>query len=335
MELSKMSLTLPRYPLEAGRLDSMASWPPTWHVFEKLHVDALLAAEAAGRPLLIRGEPGTGKSQIAHAAAFMARRMFIPFVVDSRTEASDLMWRFDAVARLSDAHLSAAAGTGAERGLEPHRYVQPGPLWWAFNWGTAETQRQRLRVPAAAPERPPFDWTPAQGTVLLLDEIDKAEAEVPNGLLEALGNGRFSVPLLGEVVRRPDDVPAPLVVITTNDERELPPAFLRRCLVLTLQLPRGRALEAFLVKRGRLHFPALAERHPAVLQGAAEMLREDRRKARAEGIYEPGLSEYLDLLRAIESVGGDPMQRLVDLRAFTFVKQPLIGSPADHDEQDD
>lgn len=313
----------------------MASWPSSQHLFEKIHVDALQAAEAAGRPLLIRGEPGTGKSQLAHAAAFTARRMFIPFVIDSRTEASDLMWRFDAVARLSDAHLSAAAGTGAERGLEPHRYVQPGPLWWAFNWDTAEAQRQRLRVPAAAPEKPPFDWSPAQGTVLLLDEIDKAEAEVPNGLLEALGNGRFMVPLLGEVVRRPDDVPAPLVIITTNDERELPPAFLRRCLVLTLRLPRGKALEEYLMKRGRLHFPALAERHPDVLKDAAEMLREDRREAHREGVYEPGLSEYLDLLRAIESVGGDPMQRLKDLRAFTFVKQPLIGSAADREEQED
>lgn len=328
-------MKLPQYPLTSRRLESMASWPSSQHLFEKIHVDALQAAEAAGRPLLIRGEPGTGKSQLAHAAAFTAHRMFIPFVIDSRTEASDLMWRFDAVARLSDAHLSAAAGTGAERGLEPHRYVQPGPLWWAFNWSTAEAQRQRLRVAAAAPELPPFDWSPAQGAVLLLDEIDKAEAEVPNGLLEALGNGRFMVPLLGEVVRRPDDVPAPLVIITTNDERELPPAFLRRCLVLTLRLPRGKALEEYLMKRGRLHFPALAERYPDVLKGAAEMLRKDRRKAHIEGVYEPGLSEYLDLLRAIESVEGHPMERLEDLRAFTFVKQPLIGSTADREEPED
>lgn len=289
-------------------LDGSDGLPASGHLWETPQIDALTAAHAAQRPLLVRGEAGSGKSQLARAAARILGTTLHKEVIHARFEARDLLYRFDSLQRLADAqaHLT-------DKVSKLEAYVRHGKLWQAV----LDCQPRKARP------------------VLLLDEIDKAEAEVPNGLLEALGNGRFSVPLLGEVVRRPDDVPAPLVVITTNDERELPPAFLRRCLVLTLQLPRGRALEAFLVKRGRLHFPALAERHPAVLQGAAEMLREDRRKARAEGIYEPGLSEYLDLLRAIESVGGDPMQRLADLRAFTFVKQPLIGSAIDHDAQDD
>ena len=326
----------PRLPDYADRridLPAMGSWPATRHVFDDEHVEALRAAEAAGRPLLVRGDPGTGKSQLAHAAAVAARRLFIPFVVDARTETSDLMWRFDAVARLADAHLagvqriSDAGGASTASGLDAAAYVQPGPLWWAFHWQGAIDQAQRSRVRCAVPERPPanFDWSPAKGTVLLIDEIDKAEAEVPNGLLEAMGNGRFSVPLVGAEVVRPRDQPPPLLVITTNDERELPAAFLRRCLVLTLTLPAGDRLAGYLVERGQLHFPDLAALHPDVLRDAAGMLLEDREQALADGVYAPGLAEYLDLLRALHHVGGDPHARLAWLRRFAFRKQPRLG----------
>ncbi|WP_300327634.1 hypothetical protein [Accumulibacter sp.] len=84
--------------------------------------------------------------------------------------------------------------------------------------------------------------------MLLIDEIDKAEADLPNGLLEALGNGRFSVPPLARAVARPAGAPVPLVIVTSNEERELPAAFLRRCLVLTLRLPKAHGeLIAYLV----------------------------------------------------------------------------------------
>ena len=129
---------------------------------------------------------------------------------------------------------------------------------------------------------------------------------MPNGLLEALGNGRFTVGLTGEVVERQGQQPAPLVIITTNDERELPAAFLRRCLVLTLALPKGSALVDHLVKLGRLHFPALAQAHDKVLKSAAEMLVDDRQQAYDAGVYQPGPAEYLDLLRAMVGLGGPP-----------------------------
>ncbi len=319
---------LPTYAEPELALPAMGAWPATRHVFEPEHIDALRAAEAAGRPLLVRGDPGTGKSQLAHAAAFAAKRRFLPFVVDARTESSDLMWHFDAVARLADAHLSSVPGSGVAAGLDSSRYVQPGILWWAFDWAGAQQQLTQARTPATAPAEPPYAWAPAQGCVVLIDEIDKAEAEVPNGLLEALGNGRFAVPLAHSVgvVKRPDDMPAPLVIITTNDERELPPAFLRRCLVLTLQLPEGEALVEHLVQRGALHFPGFAERTQAagqdLLREAAQLLCDDRREAHRHGVYEPGLAEYLDLIRALQGVGGDPVAQLKRLRSFTFHKQP-------------
>lgn len=314
---------IPEYAEDVVSLPAMASWPATRHLFDQPQRDALRAAEAAGRPLLVRGDPGTGKSQLAHAAAFAAGRAFLPLVVDSRTEATDLLWRFDAIARLADAHLSAVPGADVPRGLAAAHYVYPGPLWWAFAWDDAETVRAQLRSPEAPPETPPV-WTPAQGCVVLIDEIDKAEAELPNGLLEALGNGQFAVSALsGKVVRRDLALPPPLVVITTNDERELPPAFLRRCLVLTLKLPEGAALKPYLVERGRLHGGAWAVRHGPLLEQAADLLLEDRQAAQSAGVYAPGPAEYLDLLRALARVGGDdPAALLQRLRAFVYQKQP-------------
>lgn len=319
-------MSLPSYGEHELSLPAMASWPESRHVFEPAHIDALRAAEAAGRPLLVRGDPGTGKSQLAHAAAHAAGRMFIPFVVDSRTEASDLLWHFDAVARLADAHLSGVAGAGVPQGLDSSRYVQPGPLWWALDWDGANTQLTHARTTATVPPDVPKGWQPAMGTVVLIDEIDKAEAEVPNGLLEALGNGRFKVPLANCVVKRQAHMPAPLVVITTNDERELPAAFLRRCLVLTLSLPEGDALVQHLVQRAQLHFAEFAARPGVgqVLQDAAAMLLEDRSQAKDAGIYAPGPAEYLDLIRALQGVGGDPADQLKRLRAFTYAKQPQL-----------
>lgn len=314
---------IPDYAKPIESLPAMASWPATRHLFDQQQRDALRAAEAAGRPLLVRGDPGTGKSQLAHAAAFASGRAFLPLVVDSHTEATDLLWRFDAIARLADAHLCAVPGSDVPKGLAAAHYVRPGPLWWAFAWGDAEKTCAQLRSSEVAPETPP-GWTPAKGCVVLIDEIDKAEAELPNGLLEALGNGQFAVSALsGKVVRRDPALPPPLVVITTNDERELPPAFLRRCLVLTLKLPEGPALKDYLVKRGRLHGGEWAADNGELLGQAADLLMEDRLAAQSAGVYAPGPAEYLDLLRALERVGGDDPAGLLDrLRAFVFQKQP-------------
>ncbi|MCM8595751.1 MoxR family ATPase [Accumulibacter sp.] len=325
-----MNTTLPAYDQSEIDLPAIGSWPASRHRFNAQQTGALRAAEAAGRPLLVRGDPGTGKSQLAHAAAVASGRLFLSVVVDSRSEASDLLWRFDAVARLADAQLAALPGGWAPRDLRPARYVEPGVLWWAFNWEGAAEQLAHCRtsgVAPADPEEAPADWKPERGTVVLIDEIDKAEADLPNGLLEALGNGRFGVPPLGRVVSRPKNVPAPLVIVTSNEERELPPAFVRRCLVLTLALPKAPAeLAEYLVDLGRLHFSALYARHPGVLATAAEQLIGDRRSAAEAGAYTPGLAEYLDLLRVLERItfegGGDPSAHLQALRAFFFDKQP-------------
>jgi len=284
-------MPIPHYQIQTEiRLPATGTWPALVHRFDADTAAALRAAEAAGRPLLIRGEPGTGKSQTARAAAAAAGRLFLSVVIDGRSEAQDLLWHYDAVGRLSDAQV------GGEGAREPAHYLGPGPLWWAYDWPTAHGQWEKRRQ-GAIPEPPP-GWEPARGTVLLIDEIDKADPDLPNAFLEVLGNRGFSVPYLGQRVVRGDT--PPLVVITTNEERELPQAFLRRCLVLTLELPGD--LKPWLVDMGSMHLKhaGLAARSfPDILDEAARQLIADRDTARQEQLYAPGLAEYLDLVLAL------------------------------------
>ena len=255
---------------------------------------------------MVRGEPGTGKSELGRAAAAALGWAYVSEVVTARTEPSDLHWRFDAVARLGRAQLyGAAGGKGDFEDLAEWRYVSPGALWWVFDRKGAEEQWNDAFAKGPRPAEPPEGWARDgdHGTVLLLDEIDKADPDLPNGLLESLGNGEFQVPPLGKRVRCSRDNAPPLIVITTNEERELPAAFVRRCLVLQLSLPEGKALEAWLEVRGRAHFgDACSE---AVYTEAAQLIVRDRAALGPTALLRPGQAEYLDILRAVLDVAGN------------------------------
>jgi MoxR-like ATPase len=308
-------------------LPPLGHLPGLTHLFDAASVWAIRAALGARRPLLVRGEPGTGKSQLARAAAaaFRPARVLVSEVITSRTEPEDLHFRFDAVARLGRAQTMAAEGRGGDLAeLEERRFVVPGALWWVFDWEGARAQREQSSVKGAVPAAP-RDWKPADGSVLLVDEIDKADADLPNGLLESLGNGEFHVPYLSDPVRS-RGAATPLVVITTNEERELPAAFVRRCLVLTLTLPEGQALVEFLVLRGQAHFGTKLS--PEMYEKAARMLLRDREDSDADAIVRPGQAEYLDLLRAVLDVAGDKRAEqervLEEIKGFALQK----GAPA-------
>lgn len=298
-------LTYTSEPLDLGDEDRRF---PRRHVFQEEDIHAINAALASGRPLLLRGRPGTGKSQLALAAAVALGRAFVSEVIDARTESRDLLWRFDAVRRLADAQVLA---TGR---LEEHRrqwldttggdvlhetfYTAPGPLWWAFGWQSATEQAEKAKV--AVPRVREGCDPEEKGVVVLLDEIDKADSALPNGLLGALGDGEFTVPEVGRVACQGVE---PLVVITTNEERSLPDAFLRRCAVHELELDRDpEALKHWLVRLGRAHYqgledvPDLAD---TVLHEAAEMVLADRETCLRESLHPPGSAEYLDLLRVV------------------------------------
>lgn len=298
--------------------------PRSVHVIDDKSILAVNAALVTGRPLLVRGEPGTGKSQLARAAAQALGRAFVQHAVDSRTETRDLLWTQDAVARLAEAQLVGSLPSptqeSVDRCMAIENFIHPGPLWWAFDWHSASEQAKRVRK---SPPATPPKWTMEQGVVVLIDEIDKADSAVPNGLLDALGHGRFDVPGGATVTMKA--AYRPLVLITTNEERALPDAFLRRCFVLHLQLPSERTkLVSALVGRGRAHFATIlcSDR---VLKTAADQLATDRDKARELGLAPPGLAEYIDLLRAVieqEKTEERQLALLGQIAQFAFEKHP-------------
>ncbi len=320
-------MTAVPYPIDQPiPLPKLGSWPETVHVFDRARAYALAAAEAARRPLLVRGEPGTGKSQLARAAAVVRQRLFVSVVVNARIECQDLQWHFDAVGRLGEAQMLAQAQLSPQESvarLAQQRFLSPGPLWWAFDWASAHEQWEICGSPPEPVPLRPEGWQPQAGCVLLIDEMDKAEADLPNSLLETLGNGDFPVPYRGGAVRQSTVCPAPLVIITTNEERELPAAFLRRCLVLQLALPQeDAALSDFLCQRGAMHFPACAAE---VRQQAASLLLEDRHTAQEQGLPPPDQAEYLDLLRAVCAMApsaAEQVDLLDTLRQFVLQKSP-------------
>jgi MoxR-like ATPase len=295
-------------PGESVKLTPLGGVADQVHVFDERPIQALNAAIAAGRPLLVRGEPGIGKSQLARAAAKVLERAYIQFVVDARTESRDLLWHFDAVERLAEAQLSGAVGgdkDSVRQRLKVENYLRPGPLWWAFDWEDARRQAAVVRTSAPL-QRDGGD--PRNGCVVLVDEIDKAETDVPNGLLEALGAGEFTP--FGRVDPVVSSGIVPLVVITTNEERALPDAFVRRCLVLFLSLPTAQdRLIELLEERGSAHFPQ-AEKE--VLKAAAEQLSKDRQRAVEQNrLPLPGQAEYLDLLRAVLALAPGQRERQI------------------------
>jgi MoxR-like ATPase len=302
--------------------------PERVHEFDERSIGAVNAALAAQRPLLVRGEPGVGKTQLAEAVASELRRAFYAFTVDARTESRDLLWHFDAVMRLAHAQLCATLHKDeatVERELAIDNFVRPGPLWWAFDASSAKA--------ASGTGATPLDFQQnakrqKNGWVVLIDEIDKAESDVPNGLLEALGVGQFT-PLGHEQPITVAGVP-PLIVITTNEERVLPDAFIRRCLVLHLALPRAtEALVAHLHQRGKAHFGTRTS--DEVLREAARQLVADRQAAEQQQLNPlPGQAEYLDLVRAVVGLAPGDVARQKELLAsaarFTLRKHPEMSA---------
>jgi len=216
---------------------------------------AVNAAITLERPLLIKGEPGTGKTVLAHE---MANSLGVPLLewhVKSTTKAQQGLYEYDAVSRLRDSQL------GDERVHDIANYIRRGKLWEAF---TAE-------------HRP----------VLLIDEIDKADIEFPNDLLQELDRMEFFVYETGETIHAHA---RPIVVITSNNEKELPDAFLRRCFFHYIRFPEADTMQAIV----DVHFPGLKKR---LLQEALSIFYDIRE---VPGLKKkPSTSELLDWIKLL------------------------------------
>lgn len=298
-------------------LGPQGTWPASDHLMSSAQLNSIIAAIAANRPLLVRGEPGIGKSQLARAAATILKRHFISFVIQPSTEHQDLLWSIDHLQRLGDAQLMQFQPQD-ERSewLQPANYMTPGPLWHAFDpFGDKPIPRTTYD-----PEEIAEGCITDNGFVVLLDEIDKADISVCQGLLEVLGNGAFTVPHWKSQVISDRERP-PLVVITSNDTRQLPSAFLRRCVLLDLVLPTGEELVEHLTLIGKVHFPELSE---AVRQRAARQTVSDR--ANGTDLVRSGQAEYLDLLRTLGTLAEKESEQIAWLKKLSryFLKSANV-----------
>lgn len=289
------------------------------HIFDEADCYALWAAYSAGRPLLVRGKSGTGKSQMAKAIADHLGWAFVSEVIRGSTELCDLHWHFDAIGRLGEAQVTGCKSEAERKAaLNPLNFLSPSAFWWAYSWETANQQYKNCTTQLRSKPKNTDDEY-KKGVVLLIDEIDKAEPDLPNGLLETLGHYEFTVPYIDHkegknpIKANCDNL---LVIITTNEERELPTAFVRRCFVHTLKM---EASEDWLIKRGRLHFgDNIAD---VVYQQAAELLLQDRRAA-SHSRYPAGLAEYIDLLTALHELPlEDQLARLTNISRYALKKE--------------
>lgn len=247
---------------------------------------AVNVALATGRPLLVRGVSGSGKSSLAANAADWLGWRYYEKVITSRTQASDLLCEIDWLRRLHDAQSHHFSNDYTP-------YIVPGVLWWAFDRDSAQIRGRKtegmepLKDPCTVVGDPPR-------AVVLLDEIDKADPDVPNSLLEPLGSLQFQVHETGVCVSTKGET-APLVVITTNEERELPKAFLRRCVELKLQLPDHPRL----IEIAQAHFP---EMDSDTIKQVVRALFETEQEAEANDDISPNNdispAELLDMIRA-------------------------------------
>ena len=223
---------------------------------------AVNAAVALERPLLIKGEPGTGKTVLAWEMARALDAPLITWHVKSTTKAHQGLYEYDAVSRLRDSQL------GEERVHDVRNYLKKGKLWEAFT----------------APVRP----------VLLIDEIDKADIEFPNDLLQELDRMEFYVHETDETIRAER---RPVVVITSNNEKELPDAFLRRCFFHYIRFPDAETMRAIV----EVHFPGIKPRL------VSEALRTFYEIRDTPGLKKkPSTSELLDWLKLLLVDDVDP-----------------------------
>ena len=230
-------------------------------------------ARALGKPLLIKGEPGTGKTMLAQAVADQLGLELVIWNIKSTTKAQDGLYVYDTVARLYDSQFGESVS-------DISKYIKLGKMGAAF-----ESDKQ---------------------VVLLIDEIDKADLEFPNDLLWELDRMEFYIPETKQTVRAKT---RPIVIITSNAEKELPDAFLRRCIFHYIAFPDQTMMDRII----RAHYPHIDDELLAQAMQTFYLLRE-----RGDLQKNPSTSELLDWVQALE-IGGIKQERLKEAIPFAGV----------------
>jgi MoxR-like ATPase len=241
---------------------------------------AVNAAVTLQRPLLIKGEPGTGKTLLAEQVAESFGAELLTWHIKSTTKAQQGLYEYDAVSRLRDSQL------GDERVKDIKNYIRKGKLWEAFE------RDERV--------------------VLLIDEIDKADIEFPNDLLQELDRMEFFVYETGETIKAKK---RPIVIITSNNEKELPDAFLRRCFFHYIDFPDRETMQAIV----DVHFPAVKQ---DLVKEALEIFFDVRKVPGMK--KKPSTSELIDWLKLL--MADDIPEEILTNRDTTKAIPPLYGA---------
>ncbi|WP_353932192.1 MoxR family ATPase [Okeanomitos corallinicola TIOX110] len=227
------------------------------------------------RPLLLKGEPGCGKTRLARAVADELKLPYESWYIQSTTRAKDGFYTYDAIARLQDAQLAQHDEQKRSKVNDPNNYIRLGPLGRAFLFSLDKSQRQELGLLGCefqkSLEQSQYNFSEKpQRCVVLIDEIDKADIDFPNDLLQALDEGRFLIQETGGEIKANSKY-LPIIFITSNDEKDLPDAFLRRCLFHYIKFPQ----ESELINIINAHFP---KSQPAVIGAAVRRFQLLRNK---------------------------------------------------------
>ncbi len=261
-------------------------------------VEAVAYAQALGRPLLLKGEPGCGKTLLAKAVAFEwfgknYNSCYFPWPVKSSSKAADGLYTFDYIARLRDANLGQGNANNTPKTLKEEQEANKKYRGWgALGKAFQMAFEQKIRP------------------VVLIDEVDKADIDFPNDLLMEIDQMKFSIPETGEEVYAPTEY-KPFIIITSNDEKELPVAFLRRCVFHYIEFPDSKLLKEIVAANFKLE--------TTVREKALERFEGLRKDMETKGITDKKVStselkDWLKIMQHEISLGlidiGDLLEKL-------------------------